>query len=187
MVDDEPPVRRAFGRVLRRHGFTVRTASSPEDARAALAEFPPDVVLVDYMLDRASGAELIPYLVSRKPRPGIAVVTAHLDARLATEMAAVSVVCVPKPVPSEILVSLVSRLASREDRLEAMEKSGHSYGLSAREIEAVRGLVSCSYVDEIATRMQCKRATVDTYLLRARKKVGAATNYQLLSTLLVGR
>jgi two-component system sensor histidine kinase/response regulator len=73
VVDDEEGMRNGVERVLRRHkvslrdvgaevGFRVSQAATGEEARAAVAATPPDILLLDYMLPGITGLELMEQL-----------------------------------------------------------------------------------------------------------------------------
>jgi two-component system, OmpR family, phosphate regulon response regulator PhoB len=58
IVEDERPIREMIAFGLKRAGFDVREAEDCREARAALADRRPDLVLVDWMLPDMSGLEL---------------------------------------------------------------------------------------------------------------------------------
>ena len=58
IVEDEKPIRDMIAFGLRRAGFDVREAEDCSKARASIADHPPDLLLVDWMLPDQSGLEL---------------------------------------------------------------------------------------------------------------------------------
>jgi len=58
IVEDEKPIRDMLAFALRPAGFEVREAGDCQQARIALADQRPDLVLVDWMLPDMSGLEL---------------------------------------------------------------------------------------------------------------------------------
>ncbi len=58
IVEDEPAIRQMIAFGLRRAGFDIREAVDYREAREALADQRPDLVLVDWMLPDMSGLEL---------------------------------------------------------------------------------------------------------------------------------
>jgi two-component system phosphate regulon response regulator PhoB len=58
IVEDEPAIRQMIAFGLRRAGFEIREAVDYREAREALADQRPDLVLVDWMLPDMSGLEL---------------------------------------------------------------------------------------------------------------------------------
>ncbi len=84
VVEDEPLVARLLRGALESLGFDVATAASNGEARAALADFDPDVVLIDLMLgDGPSGADLAHVVHHQHPGVGILILTRFPDLRSA--------------------------------------------------------------------------------------------------------
>lgn len=59
VVDDEPQIRRALSTNLRARGYTVDLAVDGEEALTAVADFHPDVVILDLGLPGIDGIEVI--------------------------------------------------------------------------------------------------------------------------------
>jgi DNA-binding response OmpR family regulator len=59
IVDDEPRIREVVANYLRRDGYQVETAVDGDTARKGLAEFKPDLVVLDLMLPAVSGFEVL--------------------------------------------------------------------------------------------------------------------------------
>ncbi len=59
VVDDEPVVRDVLGRYLAREGYSVLEAADGEDALAAIREQAPHVVVLDLMLPKLSGLDVL--------------------------------------------------------------------------------------------------------------------------------
>ncbi len=69
VVDDEPGVRESL-RMLLKGDCQVVTAENVEQARAAIAETPPDLVLLDMVMPGGSGLDLLAELSEcPDPRP----------------------------------------------------------------------------------------------------------------------
>ncbi len=58
VVEDEPAIREMTAFVLSQTGYTVLQAEDAAEARAHLANTPPDLILMDWMLPGTSGIEL---------------------------------------------------------------------------------------------------------------------------------
>ena len=69
LVDDDDDVRDIVKRVLTELGYVVREAANGEAAVSALAEFRPDLLIVDFAMPGLNGAEVV--LAARKKNPGI--------------------------------------------------------------------------------------------------------------------
>lgn len=59
VVDDEPMVREVLTRYLAREGFAVESAADGHEALTSIRAQPPDVLLLDLMLPRLSGLEVL--------------------------------------------------------------------------------------------------------------------------------
>ena len=58
VVDDEMAIRDMIAQSLRREGFIVITAADASEAKAAIVDQRPDLILLDWMLPDVSGIEL---------------------------------------------------------------------------------------------------------------------------------
>ena len=58
IADDEPNIVTALEFLLERAGYEVRTARNGDEALAAMAQDPPDLVLLDIMMPVKSGYEV---------------------------------------------------------------------------------------------------------------------------------
>ncbi|MER7763747.1 response regulator transcription factor [Streptomyces sp. NPDC097619] len=58
LIEDDPAVREGVGLGLRRRGHEVRAAETGEAGLAALAEFRPEIVLLDLMLPGMNGVQV---------------------------------------------------------------------------------------------------------------------------------
>jgi signal transduction histidine kinase/DNA-binding response OmpR family regulator len=59
LVDDDSDVRDIVSRVLSELGYNVREAASGQDALAALPNFEPDLLIVDFAMPNMNGAEIV--------------------------------------------------------------------------------------------------------------------------------
>jgi DNA-binding response OmpR family regulator len=100
VVDDEPAIRHAVGRLFRREGWDVVTAADAGEAIAALESAMADAVLLDYHLPGMSGADLSAEIAERWPALAGRLVFISGDPQLTAE--ALPVACrgarlLPKP------------------------------------------------------------------------------------------
>ena len=65
VVDDEPNIVLSLEFLMKQSGFEVRTASDGEQALAAVAESPPDLILLDVNMPRRNGYEVCEEIRSR--------------------------------------------------------------------------------------------------------------------------
>jgi len=59
LVDDEEAIRANLAAFLGRSGFVVRTASDGEEALAEVAGFGPDLIILDVLMPRVDGREVL--------------------------------------------------------------------------------------------------------------------------------
>jgi DNA-binding response OmpR family regulator len=58
IADDDPNILRALSFLMRREGYEVRTVTDGRHALEAIAETPPDLVLLDLMMPKENGYEV---------------------------------------------------------------------------------------------------------------------------------
>ena len=84
VVDDDPALREAIGRRLRRAGYTVVTAENAETAlgHAELGRAPFDVVVTDVHMPGMNGLDLATVLIERRPLQRVIIITGDPDEAL---------------------------------------------------------------------------------------------------------
>ena len=87
IVDDESQNRRLLEVLLTPEGYGLRTASGGEQALACIAEDPPDLILLDYLMPRVDGRAVVAAVKGNEATRNIPIImlTAldHREARLA--------------------------------------------------------------------------------------------------------
>jgi DNA-binding response OmpR family regulator len=68
LVDDDPLVRKVYEEGLTRHGFEVQTAEDGLNAILLLRSDPPDVLVLDLMMPKLSGSDVLKFIQSQ---PGL--------------------------------------------------------------------------------------------------------------------
>ena len=147
IVDDEQDIRDLVSGVLEDEGYGTRTASSADDALAALDERLPSLILLDVWLRGLSmdGIELLRVIKVRDPQIPVIVFSGH--GNIDTAVAAIgqgAVDFIEKPFEASKLLHLVAK-ATETERLRAENavlkaRVGHSEELtgSSASINAVR-------------------------------------------------
>jgi two-component system response regulator ResD len=59
IVDDDPQIHKLLGRMLSEEKFSVQSAFSADEAIAALKRFKPDLIVLDIMMPKVSGIEVL--------------------------------------------------------------------------------------------------------------------------------
>jgi two-component system response regulator MprA len=76
VVDDEPAVRDSLDRALRLEGYEIELAADGDEALTAVAERPPDALVLDLMMPRMNGLEVCRRLRAKGDRTPVLVLTA---------------------------------------------------------------------------------------------------------------
>ena len=117
IVDDERDMRGLIGVYLERDGYRIALAGSTEHAMELARREPPDVALVDLVMPRLSGADLVRDLRAMNAELPIVIVTGYPDSRLLAEaMRYPPVTLLPKPVKEEDLLRTVRLVLHGADR-----------------------------------------------------------------------
>jgi DNA-binding response OmpR family regulator len=74
IADDEPNIVLSLEFLMKREGYEVRVAENGDDALAQVAEFMPDLVLLDVMLPRRNGFEVCQQIRASPQSPDVKVV-----------------------------------------------------------------------------------------------------------------
>ena len=77
VVDDEEPVRKALGRLLRASGLETESYSSGQAFLGSLDEKPPDCVILDLHMPGLGGLQVLEALKFRDPPLPIIIITGH--------------------------------------------------------------------------------------------------------------
>lgn len=144
VVDDEPALRRSLARVLVSRGYDCMTADDGAEALEQVAAAQPDVLLVDMMLPRVSGLEVLEQVKSRWPAVEVIMMTAFADvdaAVRAVKSGAYDFLTKPFSSNDEVVIAvqkaaerkrLVQRATQLEERLLSRERFGEIIGTSRR-------------------------------------------------------
>lgn len=84
VVDDDKTIRTLLERVAKRAGFEVESAKDGLEAVEMLAASVFDIAIVDLMMPRMSGYELVQHISTMNPRPTVIVATAMMNGDAST-------------------------------------------------------------------------------------------------------
>jgi two-component system response regulator PilR (NtrC family) len=116
IVDDEVSLRDFLSIVFEEEGWAVQTAASLGEARAAIQNGEPDVVLCDLMLPDGSGIDLIREVKAQIGSIAFVMITAHTSTKSAVEaLKAGAVDYVAKPFDIEELKIVVRKAVERKE------------------------------------------------------------------------
>ncbi len=115
IVEDEASLARNVATFLGRNGYSARIAGTGREARAAMREFMPDLVLLDMRLPDATGLELLAELRALDPALPVVIMTAYASIQTAVEaMKAGADDYVGKPLVLAELKLLIDRLVGAQ-------------------------------------------------------------------------
>ncbi len=86
VVDDEPGYRASLSKIAAREGHVVRQANSAREAMEIAAEFTPDILVIDWMLQNGcDGVDLATRLSKVDPNLVVVLISGYPSAELEAE------------------------------------------------------------------------------------------------------
>jgi response regulator RpfG family c-di-GMP phosphodiesterase len=115
LVDDEAHILSALRRALRREGWRLLTAETPQQALRLLEEQPVDLIVSDQKMPGMSGLELLAEAARRRPDTRRVLITGWTESVPPERLAALGVrAMIPKPWDdAELKATLRAQLADR--------------------------------------------------------------------------
>jgi DNA-binding response OmpR family regulator len=113
IADDEPNIVVSLEFLMKQKGYEVRVVNNGEDALRAMAEFAPDLVLLDVMMPRMSGYDLCQKVRENPAWNGIRIVMLSAkgrDVEVTKGMAVGADAYVTKPFSTKDLIAKVAEL-----------------------------------------------------------------------------
>lgn len=179
VVDDEAPVRRSLGLLLRAAGFQVHLHGSGEAFLHEAPRLPFGCVLLDSRMPGLDGLGVLRAMAARGLRLPVVVVTAHGDVPLAVQaMKAGACDFIEKPCGGAELIGAARAALVRGDeemarRREAQEAASRLGALSRREAEVLAGLVAGKQNKVIALELGLSHRTVEIHRANVMARLGA--------------
>jgi two-component system response regulator HydG len=142
VADDETELVSGIARMLKAHGMRVSTAHDGLEAMEALEAGPVDVALVDLMMPRLGGLEVLQKVRSRFPDTEVVMMTAFADVETAVKATQAGAYnFLTKPFRTFDEVSLVIRQAAERRKLRALAED-----LERRLAATIGGMIGSSRV-----------------------------------------
>ena len=88
IVDDDTAITETLSAIFEKHGYEVRCAHSAETAIEAIAQWEPDLAILDVMLPRMNGIELAMVLKANRPACHLVLFSGHTGTQALMEEAA---------------------------------------------------------------------------------------------------
>ena len=191
VVDDDESVRKAMRGLLQDEGWSVEVYSSGEAFLDAYRPGREGCLVVDALMPRMSGVDLVERLTIEGGRPPVVMVTGQADIRLAVRaMKAGAIAFLEKPVQYDELVVTIERaleLARDSAALSALreETAGRIAGLTPRERQVVEMVVEGNPNKQIAYVLGISQRTVESHRATAMRKLGARTLSELIHLIVI--
>jgi DNA-binding NtrC family response regulator len=83
IVEDDPDVRRLTRTAVEELGYSVKSASSAEEADSWMESAEFDLILLDIDLPRMNGVEFLKWALNREPDLSVIMLTGHTEPELA--------------------------------------------------------------------------------------------------------
>ncbi|MFJ5552029.1 response regulator [Streptomyces sp. NPDC093225] len=113
LIEDDPSVREGVGLGLRRRGHEVRAAETGEGGLAALAEFRPDLVLLDLMLPGMNGVQVCRRIRETSQLPIIMLTARGDDFDIVVGLEAGADDYIVKPARTEVIEARIKAVLRR--------------------------------------------------------------------------
>lgn len=182
VVDDQPSNLRIISALLSRHGYTVHTAESGEEALDALERQSADLLLLDMMMPGMDGFELLEE-VRRHPQwssvPVVFLTAAHDRDLLLRAFDSGAVDYVTKPfMPEELLARVQAHIGLKltRDRLERVARERQELvNLVAHDLK--NPLSSIFFASDLLITGQTREDRIPRYLRMIRDSAEDALGY----------
>lgn len=124
VVDDDPPIRKLLERVAKRAGFEVDSAKDGLQALEMLQRKQYEIAIVDLMMPRLSGYELVQKISAMSPRPCVIVATAMANSDVASLDDSMIRRVIRKPFDIETLAAALVETATELAGQRALADTG---------------------------------------------------------------
>ncbi|MGJ8670570.1 MAG: phosphate regulon transcriptional regulator PhoB [Oceanococcus sp.] len=212
VVEDEKPIRDLLRFSLEREGFHIRAAADVAQARLAMAEKVPDLLLLDWMMPQTSGMDFARELKQSETFADVPVIMLTARGEEGDKIKGLNTGCddyVTKPFSTAELVARISAVLRRtlpggSDELinfgglqinvaaqRVLNDDGQAINLGPTEYRLLHFFVS--HPDRVYSREQLldrvwgqnvyiEERTVDVHIRRLRKALSAVTKDWLIQT-----
>jgi DNA-binding response OmpR family regulator len=119
VVDDDPSIRTLLRLVAERNGYTVDVAADGVEALQLLSETQYDLAIVDLMMPRVNGYELVTGMRAWKDRPTVVIATAMTDSLIGQLDAEVVHSIIRKPFDIEIIAALMTAIVRQSSAAQS--------------------------------------------------------------------
>ena len=186
IVDDDPDVCRAVGRLVRGAGYEVREFNSARDFLVAHESEPPGCLLLDLSMPEFDGLQLQQSLVASGCHRPIVFLTANADVHNTVRaMKAGAVNFLTKPVDEDELMDALAEAVALDAAGRAQWETrntvaGRLATLTPRERQVLEKVVAGRLNKQIAAELGTVEKTIKVHRSRVMQKLHAASLIQLI-------
>ena len=186
IVDDDPDVCRAVGRLVRGAGYEVREFNSARDFLVAHESEPPGCLLLDLSMPDVDGLQLQQSLVASGCHRPIVFLTANADVHNTVRaMKAGAVNFLTKPVDEDELMDALAEAVALDAAGRAQWETrntvaGRLATLTPRERQVLEKVVAGRLNKQIAAELGTVEKTIKVHRSRVMQKLHAASLIQLI-------
>lgn len=186
IVDDDPDVCRAVGRLVRGAGYEVREFNSAREFLVAHEPDPPGCLLLDLSMPEVDGLQLQQSLVASGCHRPIVFLTANADVHNTVRaMKAGAVNFLTKPVDRDELVAALAEAFERDAAGRAAWETrntiiGRIATLTPREQQVFEKVVAGRLNKQIAAELGTVEKTIKVHRARVMQKLHATSLIQLI-------
>jgi FixJ family two-component response regulator len=186
VVDDDPSVRKALGRLLKCAGFRVESCASAEDFLQQPLPDAPACAVLDVFMPGLNGLDLQRSLAERNACLPIVFITGHGDIPMSVQaMKAGAVDFLPKPLDDQELLAAVEQamardMQTREAGAELAEIRQRARSLSPREQEVMALVVSGMANKQTGFKLGVTEKTIKVHRARVMRKMHADSLVELV-------
>ena len=178
IIDDHAVVRQGLAQAFKEAGFaTIETAGTLQQARAKIAAFNPEAIIVDLNLPDGSGLEIVQWV--RKLSAEIAIIVLSLNdpaqfIRIARNSGANAYLSKSHSM-QEIISSVTFALSNPGSFTSALTPDLHrDFYLTPREIEVLHLLAEGASNSDISGQLYVSISTVKTHISSVMRKLQCA-------------
>lgn len=124
VVDDDHSIRNLLRLVAERRGLSVDVAADGAEALQLLSEHQYDLAIIDLMMPRLNGYELVTAIRGFSQRPTLVIATAMTDSLIDMLDAEIVHSIIRKPFDIEIVGSLMAAIVADRQTNAALEQTG---------------------------------------------------------------
>jgi FixJ family two-component response regulator len=179
VVDDDPSVRGAVGRLLKSVGFRVEAFASAEEFLQHPMPDAPACVILDVCIPGLDGLDAQHALAERPASPPVVFITGYGDIPLSVRaMKAGAVDFLPKPFKNQDLLAAVRAALAQHTQARQVETElsvlrGRMESLSPRELEVMAFVVRGMLNKKIGRRLGVSEKTIKAHRARVMEKMKA--------------